>query len=307
MIKRVRRIATSKQFFLIWAGVFAALIGLVSGFFEIFSDMKPSLGKALMLVIVSCVVSGLYALTTTSLVHFPVDDVVPQIIHSQPYMSLEITTNRDLLAQTNQLAAGSYPGVEPLPAERYEQWLMINPTILVCLIDSNRRVVGYFDVFPLEESFFNLFIAGTCTELDIRREHILTPEQAKVAKRIYFGGIAVQDPKSVRGKRYASMLVWGALKYLQHYYCVPCETELYAEAVSKEGEELLRRFGFRLITPANQRRDKSAIFAIALTDETIRKGIASLPDWSGSCNLVWDEVSHPAHLLPPIPKRTSLP
>jgi hypothetical protein len=126
-----------------------------------------------------------------------------------------------------------------------------------------------------------------CGEEDIRKEHILAPALAKVVKRLYLGGIAVASPESQKGRRYASILCWGLFKYLEHYYCVPCDVELYAEAASNEGEALLKRFGFNHISPAKDRKSKCDLYSVKLTDEVVKKILCSTPDWSHACRLVW--------------------
>lgn len=291
MMPRLQRtllsVVTSKRFWIVWAGVFAALIGIASGLAQLFSEVKLSATKASVLIIVSSIIGAIYALLTTSPVHLPVDDIVPSTVTSHPVMSLEVTTERALQLQANRLAASSYTRVAPLSSDRYEQWLMINPNVLACLLNNNRQVVGYFDVFPLESSFFKLFIDGLCVEHDIRREHILGPSLARNAKQLYLGGIAVAGPNTMKGKRYASVIIWGLFKYLQHYYCVPCDLELYAEAASKEGEELLKRFGFQLTSTAKQRKSSCALYSVLCTDEVVNKALSSIPDWSGACRLIW--------------------
>lgn len=199
-MRRFKRVIFSRRFLLVWAGVFVALIGLLSSLAQLFSEIKLSLTNAVILILVSGIASGIYALVSASPVHLPVDDIVPQVISNKPCMSLIVTTDRKMLLEANRLAASSYIGVTPLPTERYEQWLMVNPTILTCLLDSSEAMVGYFDMFPFDSKFFAVFIEGLCGENEIRREHILPVEQARKTERLYLGGVAVANPQTMKGK-----------------------------------------------------------------------------------------------------------
>ncbi len=221
-------------------------------------------------------------------VQLPIDDLFPENLTSSHRLSASCSTTREVILQVNNLATRVYPGVRPLPPDRYEQWLMVNDNLLVVLLNTNSEVIGYFDIFPLQPEFFNFFVSGAFGEHDIRREHILGPQQARFVKRMYLGGIAVDDPFSARGKRHASILVWALLKYLQNFYCVPCDRELYAEAVTVEGERLLKRFNFRLVSGATGRKDSYPLYAAELSEELINRALSAIPDWSRVCSLAWE-------------------
>ncbi|HSS19041.1 MAG TPA: hypothetical protein VLL54_03110 [Pyrinomonadaceae bacterium] len=286
-MKRLRRVLISKTFFLTWGGVFLMLLGLFSSLAGLLTEVKFSLNGAMFLIALSGIGSGIYAYLRETPTHLPPDEIFPEELLTKADLSLVVTSERKHQREANRLAASSYFGVAPLPAERYEQWLMVNPNILSCLFDASGSMVGYFDVFPFDKEFFDLFIEGLCGEAEIRREHILPSETARDTDRIYLGGVAVVNPQTTKGKRYASIIVWGILKYLQHYYCVPCNLELYAEAASPEGEVLLKRFGFREVSPAKQRKSSCALYSVTLSEEFVNVALSALRDWSPKCRLLW--------------------
>jgi hypothetical protein len=203
-------------------------------------------------------------------------------------LSLECVTDRTVTLAVRDMAEKVYPGVESLPSDRYEQWLMLNPTIFICLLDRSRCVRGYFDVFPLRQDFMSLFVEGRVGEQDIRREHILQPREAKKADALYVGGIAVPECRSHEGRKHAAMLVWGLCKYLEHFYPTPPVRHLYAEATTKEGERLLRKFRFELVAGPNGRRDPYALYRTSIDDDLLEFVRCNVPEFARMVDIGWD-------------------
>jgi hypothetical protein len=283
LIGRARSFLTTR-FFLSWGIVFVTLIGLASGLAQFFPQVKFTVASSGLLVLVVAAIGLGYALVTAKPVHIP-----PVLLPEEPAtFSIECCTDRSVLLAVNKLAGHSYAGVRPLPPDRYEQWLMTNETILISLFNEGRELLGYFDVFPLQTDFLNLFIAGSCGEHDIRREHILSREQARFTKRLYLAGFAVRKPHTPEGGRCALMLFWGLLKYLQYFYCSSGEKELYAEGATSDGEDILKKYKFRLVGSASGRRDPHSLYAATITNETINHLLATRRDYSNICQLDWE-------------------
>jgi hypothetical protein len=287
-LKRLRFLL-SKSFFVSWGIAFGFLIGVFSGLAQLLPNFKLSLKLSITLIAISAGIGTVYSFRKNRSVHLSVDDLLPDSPSLAPALSLECSFDRNVIAQVLDLAKRIYPGVVPPPPDRYEQFVSVNRAILVCLFNANREVVGYFDVYPLRPGFLAFLIDGTYGELDVRKEHILAPEDAWLAPALYLAGLAVEDPTTVKGKRYASILCWGLIRYFQHYYGAPRKLEVFAEGVTKQGAAILRRFGFTLHSSATGRKDPYPLFRASTTSEFMSQAIASIPDWSHVCRLVWAE------------------
>lgn len=285
------RFLLSKAFFVSWGIAFGFLIGVLSGLAQLFPDVKPSLKISAGLIIVSAGIGVIYAYRTSREIHLPVNDLFPETPVVGPTLSLECSSDRNVIAQVLDLAKRIYPGVEAPPLDRYEQFVGVNPAMLVCLFNSTREVVGYFDVYPLEADFCKLLFDGVRGELDVRKEHILAPQEAWLAQRLYLAGLAVENPRSVKSKRYASILCWGLIEYLRHYYGAPSEREIFAAGVTQPGRDILRRFGFVLHSPASARKDPYPMFTACLSSEFISQANSNIPDWSNICRLGWVQAA----------------
>jgi hypothetical protein len=199
---------------------------------------------------------------------------------------------RRLADAANTLANETFGTQGGIPAEQYESWLSKNPNILACLTDARGVLLGYFDVIPLTSSFMDTFIRGDVTEIDIRDKDILSPEEAHRCKRLYIGGITVRDPQTFAGRRYARHLMWGLLKYLEHFYGAPSERQVYALGSTKAGRLILERFNFRKVQDGSHRRDRQPLYVTSLGDpEVVHDGYADIGDWAPACRLSWQEQS----------------
>jgi len=277
----------SRRFLIHWVGMFAGIVGVTAAIVTLVPQFRLSFIASASLIILAIAISSVYAWCVARPLQLRADDVLPEGYSAGRCLIAGCVQDREPARQVNELAAEVYPGVTPLPLDRYEQWMVVNPYLLTCLFGPDGRVVGYFDVFPLRSDFMNLLVEGLCGEQDIRREHILSPQEAASVTRIYLAGVAVADRDTQHGRNHASMLVWVLMKYLQRYYPAPPVRELFAAAVTDEGEKLLRRFHFTFVAGSRGRKDPYPLYSATLTPETLQAMLDSMPDWSTRVRLDW--------------------
>lgn len=279
----------SREFLTHWALAFASGVGALSGLIALLPKVELDAFRSVLMLISCSLLAAIYARRKVHSIHLPVDELAPLSLSAGQSMAIETSCDRSLVAQVNKLAKEVYgPTVGPIPLERYEQWLLVNCTILACLVDQTRRVVGYFDVFPLREDFLDFFVKGEVGELDIRHEHILNRELARKCSRLYLAGFAVASPGTPTGGRHALYLLWALWRYLQFFYEPLNGRQLFAAAATPEGERILQRYNFQLVQPGHLRRDGSSVYVAVIGDRLI-KAMSALPDWSGVCRLSWEQ------------------
>lgn len=283
-----RRIAKYlPRFVAAWAIAFAALVGVVSGITQLFPSVAARVPFAVAILLGSIAIAAWYAWKRVRPVPLPLAGLLPDSLATAPTIAIECTSERAALLQVHRLTEEVYPGVEPLPTDRYEQWLLLNPDIFVCLFDSSRSVLAYFDVFPLRPEFMRLLIDGRVGEQDIRHEDILTPSAAKWTTDLYLGGVAVSDWHRHEGRKCAAILVWGMLKYIDHFYPSAVSRTLYAHAVTKEGEGLLQKFRFQRVADPDGRKEPFPLYAGIISEELRELVKANVPDYSGVVRVGW--------------------
>jgi len=153
------------------------------------------------------------------------------------------------------------------------------------------EVLGYFDILPLKASFFDAFIAGKVEEKQISHENILASKSARRCRRLYLAGIAAKDTE-IFWRRHVSILVWGILKFVDHFYLRDRPIELYALAATPPGEHILQKFNFELASRASERKDGYNLYRLVVSKDGLEKVIRSTRNWDGSCELGWSP-KHP--------------
>lgn len=183
----------------------------------------------------------------------------------------------------------------------YEPLRARNHCILGCLVGSTGDFLGYFDVFPLKKSFADLFIQGIVGEKDLKPEHIFSNREMRRAKYVYIGGIAAYGSENVSGHFAGSILIWGLLKYLDHFYG-NSDAFIFASAASKDGEHLLQTLKIPLISKALNRTDKQDLYGVRLSRQLLIDSLAAVPDYTLLCSVDW-APRKVATEIGPVPRR----
>ena len=223
--------------------------------------------------------------------HLPVDELIPILDPNCKPLTLNCPCDLETSFKANQMASFFY-GSEAIPFELYEQWWNKNPQILTCLTSADGEVLGYFDVFPLKNNFLEDFIEGRVGEDKLNADSILSPSESIFCCQLYLGGIAVKSPNTFIGSRNATILLWGLLHYLKRFYPGNRARMLYAIGSTIEGDTLLRKFNFSIMSPANTRVDNHNFYTLPFTPSLLDNYQSLLQDWSGSCDISWKKEKH---------------
>lgn len=218
--------------------------------------------------------------------HLPIGELLPMLNLSTDTLIMSCPCELTTAMKANQMASIFY-GNEAVPFERYSQWLSKNPNVLVCLLDQQKEVVGYFDVFPLNANFIDGFVSGITKEDELSADHILSPNEARFCCQLYLGGIAVKSPDSFVGHRNVSILLWGLFHYLRSFYPEKRTRQLFALGSTVEGDALLRKFNFTIASPANMRKDKHNLYTLPFTHSLLDSYLSIMPEWNNTCRLSW--------------------
>lgn len=188
------------------------------------------------------------------------------------------------LAQKAATLARSEFGRNTIPPVSYEPLRGRNRFILTCLVGADGGFLGYFDVFPVKKSFAELFLQGRVSEKDLTPENMLGTSGMRRSKYLYVGGVAAADAdQPVNG----SILVWGLLKYLEHYYR-DSGAYIFTSAASLQGEKLLRNLNIPVASDKTARKDRQTVYGARLTAELLSQLLSSVPDYTLLCSLEWE-------------------
>lgn len=281
LIALVRR----KEFFLRLGGTFVAILGVSSAILGIV-DRHFDISTAILLAVLALAVSALLHYRSLISPQVAVDDVIASDVGPDAPAQIVCPCDLATAGEAKKLAQHCYAASVTIEPDTFEQMRAKNPYILACLKDYNGRFLAYFDAIPLRPSFAQPFLQGLVTESQITHEDVLSPQELATCKFLFISGLAVEDPNTHAGRRNASMLVWGLLKYLDRFYG-SAKPLVFALAATKEGDELLDRFKLILRSAGADRIDGYKLYSLPLTSAEIAKRLACVPDWSKLCMLSW--------------------
>lgn len=293
----VKRLLQRRDFAVSFWATFLAILALPSALLGIMGKSVSVLSTAWLM---------LFALSLSLILnrrlwrkrHLVVRDIFPNRI-GDGRATIRCPCDLKLADEAKRLAQYWYP-TDTISPERFEQLRVKNPNILACLVGERGNLLGYFDVIPLKESFAEQFLRGSITESQVTHEDVFAVDEIAKCKHIFLSGLAVWDPESYVDRRNANILVWGLLKYLDHFYGAT-ERLAFASAATEEGEELLQKFEFYVGSEAEVRVDKRRMYETTLSRKEVTKRLAWLPDFSLLCSLDWA----PTRIPIPRPQVTS--
>ena len=219
--------------------------------------------------------------------------------------TLRCPSDLNLTRESVKLARYEF-GRNTISLSNYEPLRAKNPYILVCLLGGDGDFLGYFDVFPVKTTFAELFLQGRVSEKDLTHEDILTPQEMRQCKYVYIAGLAVCDSERQSGQVNAAILIWGLLKYLDHFYGTS-KPYVFASAATGDGDNLLQSFNIPLICGSDTRADGQKMYGLYLSRDVIAERIACVPDYSLLCSIDWTPVKTQKPDRLPVPRRPGLP
>ena len=186
-------------------------------------------------------------------------------------------TLREANAMTKRYYRGEY-----VSDDVAEKWRKKNPRGFVSIRNDRQELCAAFGVLAMEESFFAHFFKGRVLDNELEPDDILGFKQSKKSSKLYISGVVVRDPESIQGRRRACVMVWVMLEYLRRIYGSKQQRTVYALAVSKTSENMLRRYGFTVVSPRKFRRDGLDLYSLHLTSGVMSELEGRIGDWSKS-------------------------
>ena len=189
--------------------------------------------------------------------------------------------DEEALREANALTKPYYRS-EYVSDEVAETWRRKNPRGFVSIRNRNGVLCAAFGVLALDESFGKQFVKGRVLDNELEGDDIKGYEESRKSRELYISGVVVRDPEGAQGKRRACVMFWAMVEYLRAIYGVRRRRTIYALAVSKKGEVALRRFGFRVVSRKDTRRDRLNLYSLELNASALSEVAARIGDWSQS-------------------------
>jgi len=176
-------------------------------------------------------------------------------------------------------------GRDSIDAAVVEQWRLGNPQGFMEIVNEENVLVGCFVVVGLESSLMRQFKEGTVAESAILGRHVLPMSRTKRLTDIYISGVMVRDSSDYLGAKRTRVLIWCMLKYLKHHFGVSSKKKLYALALNRESERMLKSLKFRVYSKSSSRVDKHNLYMIDYTKDQWEEVSRRLGDLSAMCKI----------------------
>jgi hypothetical protein len=277
LIKRFNKgFKSGLNLFLILFTIATGIIGALAITGEVFT-LKFFLIVGISIVVVSLLVAFLKG----QLVHLP-DEIIFEDNIDKEYTADYCTSKT--LAQANSITKPYY-GSEYVTNEKAESWRQKSPHSFIHIVNKNGKLVASFGIIAIEPSFFSHFLKGRLIDNELESDDILDDSRTKNSNDLYISGVVVRNPDNRIGNRRAVVMVWAMLMYLKKNFGLRKERDIYALAVSKSSENLLKRSGFSIISEANERKDGLNLYHLHFTRLEYNYILDRIGDYSKFCKV----------------------
>jgi hypothetical protein len=232
---------------------------------------------------ICCILLGIVIAWICGSIKMLPDAFVDEVGSDAPFKS--VLAISDSLREACELTRPHY-GREFVGHELAEQWRLANPRAFECIFNRRNELCASFGLLPPSNSFMDLFVDGRIKDLQLKEKDILAGAAAKKCGRLYISGVVVRDPEKMPGHKRARVMLWVMLQHLKREYGLKKRRELYAIAVTKESETLMRNLKFELAANGKNREDKCPLYRYELTRETWNNLLQEVGDCSGICTIL---------------------
>ncbi|MFX1478231.1 MAG: hypothetical protein ACFFCI_08865 [Promethearchaeota archaeon] len=268
----------------IWAGrnagftallVMLAIGGYIATLFAF--PMYVKLSGSLLIIVLSIAIAYIRG----QMKHIPIE-FTEELGNENNYVCQYCTKDklREACEMTKSLFRDEY-----VAFDQVEQWRMKNSKAFVEILNSNGQLCACFGILAIEKSFMDQFEKGKVKDTQMHEDNILNFTNSKKSEALYISGVVVRNHSHYIGGKRARVMTWAMLKYLRKLYGFNPVKTLFALAVTKESELLLKNLEFELVMGGKMRVDKCNLYRYQLTKGNWEILENRVGNWSGLCKL----------------------
>lgn len=234
--------------------LFWVLVGILALFAGLFNDLPV---KTIVLLLIAAIIIAI---------------VVSKI--AKRYYRYQILSAQDEIGgfrhplecdfdQIYALDKSVFTQADLIPPETFRQWFRVNKKVFTVL-SVGEKVIGYYSILPLRQATFNRFLKGKISEIDFTAKDILSEQEARNIRRIYFFSIVIDKEYRHRGYQ----LLQHAVDELDARVTYPQVRKIYATAATPDGKRILEKRGFIKKANAAERIDRHDLYEYSYDDQS---------------------------------------
>lgn len=166
----------------------------------------------------------------------------------------------------------------------YRGWRRKNPAVFTAVVDRRNRLVGFFDVFPLQATTAEELIAGQRSERSLRAADIVPDGENATVRHIYIATVMYNS----HHPEFSALVAKDVTMVKLHEHITGTFGDLAGRTVlafghTKPGRATLKRFGFVEILPSHQNRQRDPLYRLPTgAMETLERRFAGIRKLAGA-------------------------
>lgn len=176
------------------------------------------------------------------------------------------------LRELYEIDAVAY-GEADIGFELFQRWWLAHDTGLYALFAQEDQILGAIGIWPTTKAFYIALSKGMASEKDLSSD-VIKKAARSYCKYWYISGIVLKEKS--RRTTLAAMLLHQAINQWTLDHDIDFPVNLYAIAYSRPGEQMLARFDFRIVLPAQLSKDGYPLFQRSLARGEFKSLISKL-------------------------------
>lgn len=165
-----------------------------------------------------------------------------------------------------ELQKSVYSKADAVPFRVLKEWFHVFSNGFFVIVDKDNNRVGHIDILPIKESTLALYKLGELTETEIRGESLYSSAEKDKIEDIYIESLII-SPKYTSIRPFALRDLMRSLpEIVSRIGNRATIKRVSAMAATRDGERILKRLGFRLISDTHERRDGHRMFEASFKD-----------------------------------------
>ncbi len=158
-----------------------------------------------------------------------------------------------------QLESELFTGADVIPVEQLMEWYKINQTGFFIFKTEDGKRIGHIDILPLRPQIIESILEGELIEREIKGEYLYTPNEKNLIKNLYIECVAIKPTGRIRAIALQVFLSgFGAI--VGNICPVDNIEKIFAVAATKQGEQIMKNFGFTVAHEETKRKDGHKLF-----------------------------------------------
>jgi hypothetical protein len=148
-----------------------------------------------------------------------------------------------------------YSEDDAIPSEILQEWFAANPYAFNIICDLHAARVGHLNLIPIKPNTLQMLLDGKIRERDVRADSIYSAAERDAVSCLWVESITIDVPNPYLRARALLNVFERAHDTIERLAHPASLTHFYALSATRAGDNLIKRFGFKVASARNKRTD----------------------------------------------------